>query len=98
MSWVASVTALMPVIIGALPPAVVPPRPDRLRVRLRRPLPGAEIAAHHLLPQEVLGHFQVHLAVEPGDEAADLGTVDRVYADQQFLAVGFVEIFDNRLS
>ena len=40
---------------------------------------------------------QVHLDVEPGVQPAHLGAVDRVDADQDLLAVGLVEIFDDRL-
>jgi len=56
----------------------------------------ADQALHHLLAEQILGHLEVHLDVEPGGEAPDFGAVDRVDSDQNLLAVDFVEIFDDR--
>ena len=54
-------------------------------------LPHGQETLHHALAENGLGHLAVHLAVEPADEAARLGAIQGIEAEQEFFAVGFVE-------
>src|SRR6202008_1388186 len=67
------------------------PGADRLRIRMTQ----SEEALHHLLAQQVLGDFEVHLDIEPGGQASYFGTVDGVDADQHFFAIDLVKVLDN---
>jgi hypothetical protein len=64
---------------------------NRQRVRL----PLTRQAFHHLFAEQVLGHLEVHLDVEPAGKAPHFGAIDRIDADQHLLAVDLVEVLDN---
>src|SRR5215469_15819623 len=59
---------------------------NRQRIRLAQ----AGQPLHHLLAEQILGHFEVHLDVEPRGETPDLGSIDWVYPDQELLAIDLV--------